>query len=141
MPAGQVFLRDRVADTTTLVTARRDPAPGEMTDEPAGGALGAALSADGTTVAWTGEQRGGPDAASSAVRTQDPSFLYYLWRRVADGPDAPTRRITGLADPDDPACPPAALTFFDQTSTGPCYGPLTDQEANRELASAPNSRR
>ncbi|HEX6983838.1 MAG TPA: hypothetical protein VF170_00615, partial [Planctomycetaceae bacterium] len=47
--------------------------------------------------------------------------------RVADGPQAPTRRITGLADPDDPACvsPPPS---YDRTTTGPCYGPLTDQE-------------
>ena len=63
--------------------------------------------------------------------TPDPSFPFYLWRRVADGPAAPTRRITGLADPDDPACPPGSSSFFDQTSTGPCFGPLTDQEANR----------
>ena len=31
---------------------------------------------------------------------------------------APTRRITGLADPDDPE--PRVATLFDQTSTGPC---------------------
>jgi hypothetical protein len=121
---GQVLLRDRLLDTTTLVT-RTDPG-----GTPAGGAVGAALSADGTTVAWTG--------ANAAAQTRflggendDPSFLYYLWRRIADGPGAPTRRITGLADPDDPSCPPAASTAFDQVSTGPCYGPLTDQEANR----------
>jgi hypothetical protein len=130
VPAGQVFLRDRVADTTTLVTAVRDEGSGAMTAEPAGGALGAALSADGTTVAWTG--------GNAAVQTrflggENPAsiFLYYLWRRVADGTGAQTRRITGLADPDDPACPPGAITNFDQTSTGPCYGPLTDQESNR----------
>ncbi|HEY7456309.1 MAG TPA: hypothetical protein VH703_03450 [Solirubrobacterales bacterium] len=129
-PSGQVFVRDRAADTTTLVTAKRDPESGEMTAEPAGGALGAALSADGTTVAWTGNE------AAEQTRflkgeTPSPSFFYYLWRRVADGPAAPTRRITGLADPDDPGCSPAAETNFDQTSTGPCYGPLTDQESNR----------
>ena len=61
----------------------------------------------------------------------DPSFFYYLWRRVADGPAAPTRRITGIADPDDPSCPPDSGTLFNQTSTGPCYGPLTDQDGVR----------
>ncbi len=130
VPAGQIFVRDRVANTTTLVTAKRDPGTGAMTAEPAGGALGAALSADGTTVAWTG----GNAAAQTRFLGGENSasiFLYYLWRRVADGPGAPTRRITGLADPDDPACPPGAVTSFDQTSTGPCYGPLTDQESNR----------
>lgn len=122
--AGQVFVRDRATNTTTLVT--RETAGGG----PAGGAVGAALSADGTTVAWTGSN------AAAQTRfldgeNQDPGFFYYLWRRIADGPAAPTRRITGLADPDDPACPPGQTTAFDQTSTGPCFGPLTDQEGNR----------
>lgn len=130
VPAGQVFVRDRLADTTTLVTAKRDPGSGAMTGEPAGGAIGAALSADGTTVAWTGGNAG-DQARFLGGENPEPSFLYYLWRRVADGPTAPTRRITGLADPDDPACPSGSTSNFDQTSTGPCYGPLTDQEANR----------
>lgn len=130
VPAGQVFVRDRVADTTTLVTAKRDPGSGAMTSEPAGGAAGAAISADGTTVAWTGGNAG-DQARFLGGETPDASFPYYLWRRIADGPSAPTRRITGLADPDDPACPPGSNTNFDQSSTGPCFGPLTDQEANR----------
>jgi hypothetical protein len=130
VPPGQVFVRDRVADSTTLVTAKRDLGSGAMTTLPAGGATGAALSADGTTVAWTGGNAG-DQTRFLGGETPDASFLYYLWRRVADGPAAPTRRVTGLADPDDPACPPGAQTNFDQSSTGPCYGPLTDQEANR----------
>lgn len=132
VPAGQIFVRDRLANTTRLITEKRDPETGLMTSEPAGGAigLGAAISADGTTVAWTGGNAG---AQTRFVKGEnaDPGFLYYLWRRVADGPLAPTRRITGLADPDDPACPSAAETIFDLESTGPCYGPLTDQESNR----------
>jgi hypothetical protein len=121
VPAGQVFVRDRVQDRTLLMTRT------QMTNVPAGGALGAALSADGSTVAWTGSN------APAQTRflggeNEDPSFLYYLWRRVSG---ASTRRITGLSDPDDPACPPGSTTIFDQTSTGPCYGPLTDQEGNR----------
>jgi Tol biopolymer transport system component len=127
VPAGQVFLRNRATNTTTLVSAKRDSGTGEMTEEPAGGATGATLSADGTTVAWTG----GNAAAQTRFlggENQDPSFRYYLWRRVAEGPSALTRRITGAADPDDPTCPPAAITSFDRNSTGPCFGPLTDQE-------------
>jgi hypothetical protein len=130
VPAGQIFLRDRQADTTTLVTAQRDAGTGAMTQLPAGGASGAALSADGTTVAWTGTNAGA-QARFLGGENPEPTFLYYLWRRVGDGPAAPTRRITGLADPDDPACPTASFTNFDQASTGPCFGPLTDQEANR----------
>lgn len=130
VPPGQVFLRDRATDTTTLVTAQRDPGTGAMTSLPAGGAAGAVLSADGSTVAWTG---GNAAAQSRFLGGENPeaSFLYYLWRRIGADPSAPTRRITGLADPDDPACPPGSQTNFDQSSTGPCFGPLTDQEANR----------
>lgn len=135
VPAGQIFIRDRLTDTTTLVTAKRDPGTGAMTQIPAGGAVGAAISADGTTVAWTGGNAG-DQTRFLGGETPDASFLYYLWRRVADGPAAPTRRVTGLADPDDPACPPGAQSNFDQISTGPCYGPLTDQEANRTSISA-----
>lgn len=132
VPAGQVLLRDRVARTTRLVTTKRDPGTGLATAEPAGGALGlgAAISADGTTVAWTGGNAGAQTRFLKGENA-DPEFLYYLWRRIADGAAAPTRRITGLADPDDPACPPGAETIFDLESTGPCYGPLTDQESNR----------
>lgn len=129
VPAGQVFVRDRAANTTTLVTASRDPESGAMTAQPAGGAVGAALSADGTTVAWTGGN------AASQTRflngeNPDPGFLYYLWRRVAGGPSAPIRRITGIADPEDPACPPSEV-FFDQGQLGPCFGPLLDQDGLR----------
>ncbi len=50
---------------------------------------------------------------------------YYLWRRVADGPAAPTRRITGVVDVDDPAARRVrAVRSATTTSTGPCYGPL-----------------
>jgi hypothetical protein len=135
VPVGQVFLRDRLSDTTTLVTAMRDSVTGAMTEQPAGGAVGAALSGDGTTVAWTGGNAGSQSRFLSG-ENPEPGFLYYLWRRVGDGSGAPTRRITGLADPDDPACPPDSEPFFDATSTGPCYGPLTDQEANRSSIAA-----
>ncbi len=130
VPAGQVFVRDRATNTTTLVSVARDPLTGAMTDQPAGGALGAGISADGTTVAWTGSN------APAQVRllggeNDDPALAYYLWRRVADGPAALTRRITGLSDPDDPGCPSDSFNLFDQTTKGPCFGPLTDQESLR----------
>jgi hypothetical protein len=127
VPAGQVFLRDRGADSTTLVTAEWDETEDEMTLQPAGGAFGAALSGDGTTVAWTGAN------ATAQTRflkgeVEDPDFVYYLWRRVGADPGALTRRVTGLADPDDPACPPDQVSVFNRTNTGPCFGPLGTQE-------------
>jgi hypothetical protein len=135
-PAGQVFVRDLATQRTTLVTAGRDPGTGQMTAEPAGGALGAALSADGSTVAWTG-RHAAEQTRFLGGENPDPAFNYYLWRRAPFGPTDPTRRITGLADPDDPVCRqleeanPGMITTFNPNANGPCYGPLTDQEANR----------
>jgi len=124
-PPGQLFVRDRSANTTTLVT--REAAGGD----PAGGALGpAGISADGSTVVWTGTNAPAQTRFINGENT-DPGAFYYLWRRLADGPAAPTRRITGIADPDDPACPSGATVAFDQTSTGPCFGPLAEQESIR----------
>ena len=119
-PAWQVVLRDLDSDATTLVSAERDPLSGTMTARPVpGGALvagaqarllrGAALSADGSTVAWLGTHLPAqvPLAAGEAEAFEDldsGTFPYDepLWRRVADVPGAPTRRIVGgdgAADP------------------------------------------
>jgi hypothetical protein len=144
VPAGQVFVRDLATKSTALVTAELEPASELMTGQPAGGALGATISGDGSTVAWTGRNAPAQTRFVAGENT-DANFIYYLWRRVATGPGAPllagpqspTRRVTGLADPDEPACRqaeeenPGMTTSFDSTSTGPCFGPLTDQEANR----------
>jgi len=122
-PGFQVFVRDRTANTTTLVTRRRDD------DGPAGGALGAAgISGDGSTVVWTGVNAPLQTAFVNGENTEVPGFPYYLWRRLADGPLATTRRITGVADPDDPACAPTGPVPFNEVSTGPCYGPLAQPE-------------
>lgn len=118
---GQVYLRDLGEKRTTLVSVRRNPETGAM--EPGvpvpGGAMvekaqlpllaGAALSADGTTVAWLGAnlQEQVPLLAGEAAaiaQENGASELPYdepLWRRVADGPEAPTRRIVG-GEPSDP---------------------------------------
>lgn len=125
-PARQVALRDLDARRTILVSARRDPASGAMTALPvaggavaatagpavanatASGVLGATLSADGTTVAWLGTaiDEQAPVLSQELVDMQSNGYTEPLWRRVADGPAAPTRRIVGGADPLAPGCPP-----------------------------------
>lgn len=117
-PAGQVVLRNLETMRTTLVSARLEA--GAMTDLPVpGGAMiekpqlpllkGAALSADGSTAAWLGANLqsqvpllSGETGAISAENGTSP-FPYDepLWRRVADGPEAPTRRIVA-GDPSSP---------------------------------------
>ncbi len=136
--AGQIFVRDLTSQSTALVTAGRDAGSDQMTGQPAGGAIGAALSADGSTVAWTGANAAAQTRFLGGENT-DPSFFYYLWRRAPFGAAQPTRRITGLSDPDDPTCRqmeeanPGMTTIFDATSTGPCYGPLTNRESATDI--------
>ena len=122
-PGGNAFVRDLVAKRTVLAS----PALG-TTDIPAGGVLAPlALSRDGSTVAWVGEN--GP-AQTRMIDGEglDTGLRYYLWRRW-DDPAATTRRVTGLADPDDPACPAGGHVTNDPRATGPCYGPLADTDA------------
>ncbi|HET7484627.1 MAG TPA: hypothetical protein VFJ64_04550 [Solirubrobacterales bacterium] len=124
-PAGQVVLRDLETMQTTLVSAERDPESEAMTQLPVpGGAVvevlslsllrGAALSADGTTVAWLGtnlqDQTALLPGESAAIAAEDGAspfpYVEPLWRRVADGTGAPTRRIVG----GDPSAPFGDLT-------------------------------
>jgi Tol biopolymer transport system component len=132
-PAGQVVLRDLDTDATTLVSAERDPDTGTMSEEavpggavtPTAGGPGASLSADGTTVAWLGAHlpaqvpllAGEAEAISSRDRF-GPPYAEPLWRRIVDGPQAPTRRIVGGGDPLAPGCPPQG-TLEESACRGP----------------------
>jgi Tol biopolymer transport system component len=107
-------------DSTTVTYASGDPA---------GGATGPAnISADGSTVAWVATNA---EAQTRFLPGESPvsSQPYYLWRRWQE-PSPVTRRITGLADPDDPACSQGEEVTQSPTATGPCYGPLSGQESD-----------
>jgi hypothetical protein len=123
VPLGQILVRDRAAKTTALVTRSLEDGT------PAGGAGDASspagISADGSTVVWAGTAAQAQAPFMSGEPTQD---VYYLWRRIADGPGAPTRRITGVVDIDDPACAPDSFVQDDPNALGPCYGPLAYPE-------------
>jgi Tol biopolymer transport system component len=124
-PPDQLFVRDVRTQTTTLVTRKKAGEPEE--GGPAGGASGpATLSADGSTVAWLGAH-----APSQTVflpgEDFDETIPYYLWQRWQQ-PGAVTRRVTGIADPEDPECNPGEGITQSPTATGPCYGPLTYPE-------------
>ncbi len=139
-PGDQVVVRDLATGCTTLVSAERNAETGAMTTLPvAGGAMasfgpqrgGASLSADGTTVAWLGIHipAQAPTLADEAAgmeksgEGQGTSFLYNepLWRRIAGGPAAPTRRIGGGGDPLAPDCP--AFGTLGETA---CQGPYPE---------------
>ncbi|MDO8185019.1 hypothetical protein Q5424_20840 [Conexibacter sp. JD483] len=122
-PGGSVFVRDIQQQRTVAVSVRLDGSGS------AGGALPpVVMSRDGSTVAWVGED--GPQQTPMLTgESLDMTQRYYLWRRWDDA-GASTRRITGLADPDDSACPPGGGISFNPVATGPCYGPLTDAEGS-----------
>ncbi|HXM86089.1 MAG TPA: hypothetical protein VN889_00500, partial [Solirubrobacteraceae bacterium] len=65
--------------------------------------VGASISADGSTVAWMGVDVS-QQTQMLPGESPLPSYSEPLWRRIADGSGAPTRRVTGGSDPGDPAC-------------------------------------
>lgn len=124
-PAQQHFVRDLrpAVPRTLLVTRDRDT--GEPIPVQNGGP--SVISADGSTVAWVGQ------AAPRQTRmvggeSTDPLAFTYFWRRV-DGANPPTRRITGIADPDDPACGPGGAIGGEAPAIVPCDGVLSQPEA------------
>ncbi len=139
-PPDQVAVRDLSTDTTTLVSQTQgsiglapQPVPGgaAMTDNSTGtgpdtgthnsapGDSTAAISADGTTVAWLGINIPAQAPASSADQPNGHGNEYDepLWRRIAGGPSAPTLRILGGSAPDEP-CPSACDSPLDTQWSG-----------------------
>jgi hypothetical protein len=94
--------------------------------------IGASISADGTTVAWMG------DDISQQARTLPAeallaSYSEPLWRRVVDGPAAPIRRITGGGDPANPACAESHESVLPSipSLSDPCQGPFSASQEGR----------
>jgi WD40-like Beta Propeller Repeat len=127
-PPEQIAVRNLETKDTTLVSVTRASLGGPPQPVPSGATLSgapllggvprkgggnvelgqaastAAISADGGTVAWMGI-----DIAEQAPATNLTNLKFVdeyaepLWRRIADGPGAPTRRV--LAG-DEQSCPP-----------------------------------
>jgi Tol biopolymer transport system component len=133
-PPGQVAVRDLASHRTYLMTVE------EGTDKPVpGGGVdlkseGAAISGDGSTVAWAGAHLPGQvpmlieeEAAVRSLEEQpasEPESSEYhepLWRRVPVGAelDAATRRVVGGGDPLAPGCLPDGSLSDPQ-----CQGPF-----------------
>lgn len=135
----QVYVRELGTETTILISAKRDPATGMTAEPPApvpgGGAAvgteGAAISGDGSTVAWVGlhlpdqvPMLANEEARLRKIEPAEPvggSSEYHepLWRRVP-GPtdDPPTRRVVGGGDPLAAGCPPGG-TLAEPACQGP----------------------
>ncbi len=87
--------------------------------------LGASISADGSTVAWMGQDVE-LQARTLPEETLQPSYAEPLWRRIGDGPSAPTRRITGGGDAANPACAASGegVPVSPPSLSDPCQGPF-----------------
>jgi hypothetical protein len=88
--------------------------------------LGASISADGSTVAWMGINIAEQAKVLSGETDLPARYTEPLWRRIAAGPQAPTRRVTGGADPEDPLCMASGESSLPQppSLSNPCQGPF-----------------
>jgi WD40-like Beta Propeller Repeat len=87
--------------------------------------VGASISADGSTVAWMATNIA-QQAPMLSGESQPPAYAEPLWRRIADGPQAPAHRITGGSDPASPGCQASGETALASPASlsDPCQGPL-----------------
>lgn len=90
-------------------------------------AVGASISADGSTVAWMGRNVS-RQAQMLPGEQVEPDYAEPLWRRISEGPLTPTRRVTGGSQPEAPGCAESGeLTlpgFAAQSLADPCQGPF-----------------
>jgi hypothetical protein len=161
-PAMQVAVRNLASRETELVSTRLNPETGQaVPDEPVSGAegsttygaayggapsfpfafssytstqpFGASISADGSTVAWLGVNVG-EQARTLSGEGAAAGYAEPLWRRIADGPDAPSRQVSGGSDPENPACRDSGETSLPQSPSpqDPCQGPFATRLSNKE---------
>ena len=160
-PPEQIAVRNFETDTTTLVSVTLSSLGGAPQPVPGGATLSgspflegvprkgeggnielgedastAAISADGSTVAWMGIDIAAQAPVRNLPHVEEylDSYAEPLWRRIGEGPAAPTRRILAGDDPSAPSCPPACSggldlqwgeEFLETTNykgAGPAYG-------------------
>jgi hypothetical protein len=170
-PAYQVAVRNLRNETTTLVSqtlasqgATPQPVPGgaALAGPTATGTISlkggghaqfavggstAAISANGSTVAWMGIEIASqapvaqplPKVAASPGFYYPDSYAEPLWRRISEGPSAPIRRVLAGDDPSAPQCPPTcpggvdlawdtqSISPNEYTGAAPQYGSYTSQ--------------
>jgi hypothetical protein len=100
--------------------AFKDPLAYELTRQ-----APASISADGSTVAWLAQDVG-EQAPTLAAEPLFPKYSEPLWRRIGEGREAPTRRVTGGSDPTNPACVASGETALplERSLSDPCQGPF-----------------
>ena len=127
------FVYGAVDTEGVLPFFRAEVPPYKRTDR-----IGASISADGTTVAWMGQQTG-EQTASLPGEPPKPSWTEPLWRRIAHGEEAPTRKVTGGADPESAACQASGEQALPIAATtgDPCQGPFETGSRTRSPRTRP----
>ena len=124
-----VFVLDRAGGPPRLVSARFDFESGTMTNEQSEEftefAEGPVLSGDGTTVLWRSPSVRQTRTVGDANRGE------LLWRRIGDGPRAPTRLVASIGDPEGLGCTDtgARTTPAHDEPAGPCDGAFSGQDS------------
>jgi Tol biopolymer transport system component len=90
------------------------------------GTTGASISADGSTVAWLGQQIAEQAPVMASDLATSEGYTEPLWRRIDEGQQVPTRRITGGSDPQSAACNNSGEVQVTGPATlsDPCQGPF-----------------
>lgn len=125
------YWTDTVAGVTRPISVAYDPSTDTMNpSQPLTDVTSPVLSGDGTTVVWAASyvtaatpMVPGEAAIDSQSNTATAGLL---WRRVADGDRARTRRVTSPFDSENPACTAATPATVDPTPPGPCDNPQLD---------------
>jgi hypothetical protein len=148
-PAREILVRDLQTEQTRLVSSEYDPQTGTDTGVPvplttlgaeqygaaypvvtslSGNFGGASISAEGNTVAWLGQEIGRQARLLPAEQGDyDLEYDEPLWRRIDEGPSAPTRRVTGGSEPENPPCAAGGESQLPSSPnlSDPCQGPFT----------------
>jgi hypothetical protein len=92
-------------------------------------AAGASISADGSTVAWMGQQAA-EQIPSLSGQAPTPREAQPLWRRIGDEEQTPTRQVTGGQDPRNPQCAehPESRLPSTPSLSDPCQGPFVESQ-------------
>jgi hypothetical protein len=101
----------------------------EAYQDPGNSQMPASISANGSTVAWQGQEIGeqAPTLADESLR---PEYTEPLWRRIEEGEEAPTRRVTGGSDPTSQPCIASGEKSLPRAPSlsDPCQGPFRTEE-------------
>jgi len=106
----------------------------------------AAISSDGSTVGWMGVDVAAQAPVARPLKTEGftDGYAEPLWRRIGEGPAAPTRRVLAGDDASAPGCPPECpggldLDWDEQDLTGyagaaPAWGSFTSDASGGNFA-------